>query len=338
MVDIITIHLLLPELLWPVDYDSIEKTNVRPRFIEKLLSRASRQHTEGLGLEETLFRLFDVSSHNSFDLPTAAVTYLGDGGDPAEYCWAVASPVQFIADRDRLLLVGSEHLNIQYSEAEALIKLFNRHFEEDELTLVYGRSGIWYLRISECPEVRTFSQESVVGHFLDDYLPRGADEQKLLSLLNETQMLFHQSDVNQERTVAGKETISGLWLSGFGRLPKVDARAVPIYSSLPITRGLSDLMNTTHYELGADINDIDLQHEEVFIINSEFMETKKALDLPGWRAALMRLDNNLASLMVDNKKNIELVIYNCMGERYHINKKRLSYAFWKISKNINSFK
>jgi hypothetical protein len=104
------------------------------------------------------------------------------------------------------------------AEADALVALFNQHLGTEGLRLEAPTPGRWYL-LSERPhDLVTQPLAAVLGRPIAGQLPRGPEAPHWARLLNEIQMLFHHSEVNQRREAAGLPTISGLWLWGGGCL------------------------------------------------------------------------------------------------------------------------
>lgn len=330
------IHLLIPDLLWPVVDDRLKKVQNRPRFIEKLLTRAKRQKFDGADLEQTLFHLFDVFSDKDYDPPVGAVAYVGDGGNPAGYCWARATPVHLFADGDHLITLGPEHLEILQSEAESLVSLFNSHFAKDELSLVIKHLESWYLKLPTCLNVKTYQIESVVGHPIEEYLPLGIDRSRLQNLLNEIQMLFYQCDVNEKRRTGGGNVINGIWFSGFGQVPSLNTNFDAIFSSIPFAKGLAKLSNTDHYEFNGRLPEINNSLKNIIIVFSDFMESKRFFDIAKWQHSLIELNKSLSSCLRNEWKKSELVIYNCRGLRFDVDRSRFMSGFLKRTKAFQS--
>ncbi|MEW8027506.1 MAG: hypothetical protein AB2806_07175 [Candidatus Thiodiazotropha sp.] len=336
MKDTRSLHLLLPDILWPLEEDRLEKPPVRPTTLEKLFTRSRVVPFQSNDLTEALFNLFGIANDSSADYPVGAVSFLGNGGDSFKRCWAKATPVHLMADRDRVLLVGPDQLDINLNEAENLAREFNGHFEQDGLSLLIQHQDDWYLHLPECPDITTHDIDFVVGRHIESYLPNGLDRSEWLNIVNETQMLFYQSSVNQQRMASGCMTISGLWFYGFGGLPSVGQAYDAIYSAIPLAKGLARLSNTPHYELQNTFDEINCIEGETILIYMGFTDSKRALDLSQWEDALMHIDRCISRVLNSNACE-ELFIYNCRGKAFQVDRKRLRRGIWKLNKNIFSF-
>ncbi|MET0063109.1 MAG: hypothetical protein ABW176_12535 [Candidatus Thiodiazotropha endolucinida] len=330
------IHLLLPDILWPQEENKLEKPPVRPTRLEKYLTRSRVVPFQGNDLTETMFNLFGIASDSGSDYPVGAVSYFGYGGEPANRCWAKATPVHLMADGDRVLLFGPDQLDIKPNEAESIARDFNDHFKPDGLSLLIQYQDDWYLQLPVCPELTTYDIDFVVGRHIENYLPNGTDRPAWVNIFNETQMLFHQSGVNQQRMALGRATINGLWFSGFGGLPAPGQGYGAIYSSLPLAKGLARLSNTIHYEPQNYFDEIGCIDGETIIVYMGFADSKRTLDLAQWEDALMHT-NDCLDRVFNGKSCEEFSIYNCRGEAFLVSRKRLRRGFWKPNKNIFSF-
>ncbi|MES9827883.1 MAG: hypothetical protein ABW201_06455 [Candidatus Thiodiazotropha sp.] len=311
----------------------------RPDALEKLLTRADKICVaNSADLPETLFKLFGAGSSKDNDLPLGAVSLLGSGGKPEEYCWALATPVHLVADRDSLRLHGPGQLQITHDEATRLVGLFNTHFKQAGLNLVNVDPEMWYLQLSNCPKITTTSVESVVGRDIAAFLPDGPDSKAWISILNEIQMLFFQSEVNQKRLAEGKAVISGLWLSGFGRLPEINSNIDSIYGSHPLVKGLSMIAKVSHTSSLENFHDITSTKGIVVNLHTGFLASKLAIDTREWEAVLHSVNEHLKRLIetILSDTNNALLIMDCEGSAYSTDKKKMQRRFWKKNKGLDS--
>ncbi|MES9969181.1 MAG: hypothetical protein ABW092_04050 [Candidatus Thiodiazotropha sp.] len=336
MKDMRKVHLLLPEMFWPLEEDMLAKDPARPATLEMLLTRSRRVDFQGNNLDETLFHLFGIANDTGPDYPLGAVTYLGTGGDSANKYWAKATPVHLAADGDRVLLIGPDQLGITSTEAAELVRDFNNHFEQDGLSLLIHHPDDWLLELPECPNIKTKAIDYVVGRHIDNCLPSGADRSKWLNLINEIQMLFHHCDINKQRMVAGSLTINGLWFFGFGELPSTDTTCTAVYSSSSLAKGLARLSNIPHHDLTGPLNDVACIDGESIVVFPGFRASKTTHQLAQWEGALMDVDCYLRQFI--NERNWdELTIYDCKGKGFKTDRTRLKRGFWRRTKKITEF-
>ena len=210
-------HLFVPGLLGPIA--ELEQVD-RPALpqLENLLARADRLG-EPVGYAAGLFGLFGVQTPADGDLPTAAVSFVGDLGEAPAGFLLHADPLQLLPDRDRLLAFGLDDDPLDTDELAELVDKFNAHFGDDGLYLQASPGGRIYLHCEREPRIRTHPLSTVIGRSLGPCLPDGADRRHWHSLINEAQMLCYALEFNRERESLGRSTLGGLWFSGGGSLP-----------------------------------------------------------------------------------------------------------------------
>jgi hypothetical protein len=205
--------------------------------LHRLLSRARRTAVACASPEAWLCALFGVRPGP--DLPVAALSLLGDGGETGPHAWLRADPVHLQADQGALLLRQARDLDLHQDEASALAGALNRHFEPDGLRLLPLRTDRWYLRIAATPDVVTRPPRAAQGRSIDPLLPAGPDAMTLHRWFNEAQMVLHGAPVNEAREARGAPPINSVWLWGAGTLPRVDPPdVVAAWGDDPLLHGL----------------------------------------------------------------------------------------------------
>ncbi len=215
--------LLIPGL-WGVGTPAVYAEavgSVQAPALARLLARAKPGAGIPGGLEAMLCRSFGLQQAPGADLPIAALTRLADGGVSDEYYWLRADPVHLSADRDRVVMVGNELLDIPQHECDQLSVELNALFRSlgGELEALNARR--WYLRLNDAPNIKTTPLAAVIGEDVLPHLPSGDGARHWKSLLNETQMMLHASSVNRERAARGAPAVNSLWFWGGGHLPAV---------------------------------------------------------------------------------------------------------------------
>jgi len=214
------LHIVLPGLFTPPPEVKPEHLPRLPA-LEHLLARAWKRQGPSGGLEATLCALFGIEVSPQGNLPTAPFARLAEGGEPDDACWLHADPIFLRPDQDRVLLFDASVLALEPEEAAEFITLFNEHFSDDGFTLEAGTTEHWYLRCEKEPEVHFHPLTEVMGRTVTPFLPEGPQARQWRSLLNETQMLFFQAEINQRREVQGRLPLGGVWFHGPGRLAHV---------------------------------------------------------------------------------------------------------------------
>jgi hypothetical protein len=286
-----------------------------------VLSRANLRRFPAADLTETLFQLFGITAEQGRDLPAGAVTSIGMNEEPGDACLALATPVHLLADRDRLILIRLANQAIQSEYAQRLVARFNAHFKPDGISLTQASPDQWCLWLSKVPELTTSSIESVAGRHVEEYLPVGKDARYWRKVLNETQMLFFQDEVNQARMASGEPYINGLWLSGVGTCPAVRTDYEMVYGQHLLLAGLTKLGHIPNYELPGDMTDIRQYRGKTAILITDMLEAELNGDIQSWLTALASVDSRLAQLSdAVDPGQVQLSIYTCLGHRYD---------FWK---------
>lgn len=234
------IDLLVPGLFGPVPVLEADLPDLPA--LEKLLGRADRLGVKGPDSIALLFDRFGIDVGSDRGAPSAPFSHLADApdADPSGF-WLHADPVHLRPDRDRLLLFDSRHFGLERGEADSLVGLFNGHFTADGLHLEAPSSERWYLRVEKPPRIRSSALSDLVGRSIERSSLRGEDASQWMRWLNEVQMLFHHSEVNQRRERAGMPTVSGIWPWGGGTLPASipQTRYQSVLASNPLAVGLA---------------------------------------------------------------------------------------------------
>lgn len=326
------IFLLIPDLYWPIGEGQFKNLRL-PSYLARLQSRSKEydfKHTSSFA--DALFYLFGVYAECDRDTPGGAVSYYGEGGEAESGCWASATPVHFVADRDKLYVTDPARLDITDEEAKSLVCSFNSHYNQDDLSLVVGQPNAWYLKMPKCPAIKTKYLESAIGVDVTDHLPVGNERINWIKIINEIQMLFYTSEVNQSRIAKGKLTINGLWPAGFGFLPVVEKEIRAIYSSHVLAKGLSKLANIPRYELPANIEEIEVKDEKIIVVLTDFQTSRNELDIEKWQCATKTLQNTLLRLIkkLNGKVKDDIVILDCNGGVYHVTRRTISSYIWNL--------
>lgn len=306
----------------------------RCQALEMLLSRAViTHHPSDQGLAETLFRLADIAVPAG-DLPIAALTRLADSqGEPDRGWWLRADPVFLRPDQSRLILLGSDHLQVKQEEAARLASEINRQFAEDNWLLQALHPERWYLQLPDDPQFCTHPLPRVIGQNINSYLPFGPQGKKWHAVLNELQMLLFASEVNREREKRGQPAINSVWLWGGGRLPDVKAPWTQVWSNHPLAQGMARAAGIAGQSLPMQWENCMANHTPgpSLLVIDEPPPLTMTEDMEQWLLALLKIDENYFSPMLSAMKSgliTQLDILDCAGRCYHVTPRRLRY-FWR---------
>jgi len=232
------LHLLMPDLFL---HHEFIRQDLRPQMLEKLLARAYHEPWPHQDRTSSLFALFGLPMMPQ--LPVAALTRLYEVGDSDAHIWLRADPVYLRADRDHVLLFDADSaLSISQEEANALVNELNQFYAAEPYQFSAPTPTHWYLRLEQSPDVQFTSLLNTLGKDIHAAMPVGAEAMTWRALLNEVQMLMHQSPVNAEREARHELPINSLWFWGLGALPAAPApRWQRIWSDNPLARGLARL-------------------------------------------------------------------------------------------------
>jgi len=187
--------------------------------LRKLIIRSRQRPVTAASYSRRQFELFNIVISDHDDLPLAAVMRLNDRPQRIDGCYMFADPVHLRADRDSIIMLGKEQLEIKASEADEIIAMINAHFRDDGIRLDLISGQHWCLSVPTVQKLHTFPLAEVIGQNIHPYLPYGEDSGYWRSILNEVQMLLSTCNFNQEREASGELTINSLWFWGCGPLP-----------------------------------------------------------------------------------------------------------------------
>ena len=327
------IDLLIPGIFGPVPVLAADLPDMP--VLEKLLGRADRLAAEGSDSIALLFDRFGIEIGKDRDPPCAPFSRLADApeADPSGF-WLHADPVHLRPDRDRLLLFDARHLGLEREEADTLVGLFNGHFAADGLHLEAPANERWYLRVEKPPRIRTSALSDVVGRSIERSSLRGEDAPEWTRWLNEAQMLFHHSDVNQRRERAGRPAVSGIWPWGGGSLPvsMPESRYQAVLACAPLAVGLSKAVGVAAHATPDTPDAIPAVEQEGRMLLYWDALWPAVLDGDGaaWICELSRLEQWLGTLTdrLRTGELDELSLFPCDGTRLLATRGALR-RFWR---------
>lgn len=331
------IDFVIPGLLWPAGIQDLESESNFPMFLRRLLTRSNVDKAQGESFSETLFEAFGISKDLNEDLPEGAVSLSGQGGEPANACWAIATPVYLLADRDRVILLRLNRNGVSEHRAGIFLDMFNEHFKDVGLSLIKKTNLEWYLKLEDCPKVKTYSIEAVAGRNIFEYLPDGQDGNYWRSIFNEVQMLFFQSAIEDKSDIAVSKHINALWINGFGKIPEVSTKYAAIYSDHPLSVGLAKLSNTKHKQLPSNLQDVYMDEGDILIVLTNLHGPELDADKRLWKRGVTDIDEIVRSLFsIDCSKSYIYSIYPCAGKRLSVTKGIYRRRFWRNARKLTS--
>jgi hypothetical protein len=190
------------------------------RSLATLAAYAGRPRAETGGLGHALLAALGIDAA----APVAPLALLGAGADPGDDYVLRADPVHLAADRDSGLRVQTID-DLSAADAEAIVRMLDRHFADDDLRFEAVRPDAWFARRRDAATIATTAPDAVAGRTVAASMPSGPESRIWRRWQNEIEMMLHDHAVNREREARGVLPVNAVWFSGGGRL--ADVRALP---------------------------------------------------------------------------------------------------------------
>jgi hypothetical protein len=289
-------HLLVPGLLGPLANTADAARVPRLPAVERLLARADRSPGRR-GFTEQACALFGLQQGDRGELPTGALLYALDAAARPNGWVLQADPVHLRPDGDRLLLFDAGRLDVAPAEAARYVGAFNDHFAADGLRLAAPTPSRWFLLTDRDPGIATVPLHEAAGRDMNRSLPTGERRRFWVGLLNEVQMLFHQLGEDTAREHPDRPSISGIWLSGGGRMPSLSSA---VFQRTDADGGLVDALFAA----------CPAQGGEPLLPRTGPLRALMDADHAGWCAAVTAIDRELGRWLSTAD---DLVLYPCNG-------------------------
>jgi hypothetical protein len=198
----------------------------RSSLLEQLLARADRF----TAVSDWRADAFRVIAPQSAFVPAVASAGLFAAFGAVQGAWVcMATPVHYVAELSSVRLSADGILPLSPAEGEALAADFNRVWHDSGVRLWASRSAELFCLFDKALTVWTSDPELVLGAYIEDHLPAGADAPRLQQLMSEIEMWLFGHAANAARSAAGVKPVNGLWLWGGG----------PPLASVPQVQGWS---------------------------------------------------------------------------------------------------
>ena len=312
------LNLVVPGLCGPLtDLDELDSQPAL-RDLIKILSRADRQQDIGNSFHGVLAEQFGLDA--SLPVSSAAFHMLAHGMPPGEANWLHADPVHLQADIDQAFLRDAESLDLDDAESQLLLSLINQHFNDDGLELLSVNGRHWFLEARDKTEIETTALYDVIGRNINFFMPKGNDHLYWKRFLNESQMLFHQSEVNEARAVRGLLPINSLWLWGEGTLPVAGkSQNTHVFTDNTLCRGMAMHHSVECSGLNA-IADLSVDNEQSLVVLDDLYNISCYGDKHVWLEKFDLLyEHHLQPVIQYAMSNrVPLYLYPCNGVRYRL--------------------
>jgi len=337
----VQLDLVIPGLCGPLpEINSLNSEAVRSLI--SWLAKASRQTENEKDFYQVLARLFAINAIDSF--PAAALSALASGQYTEQGHWFCVDPVHLQADMDHAILRGAQGLDLTEQESAALIDELNQHFQQEGIRFHMTDRHSWFINVPDHANVTTTPVNDVIGRNIYSFMPQGDDALFWKKILNEVQMLLHQSRVNARRAANNQLPVNGVWLWGGGVLPSSGTLShANIYAQHAIVSGLAALNKTGCYpatELGNFIENASGDSRAIAVID-DLHDVSSHGDVNAWQAVLNDLYVNQLGTVLNAamKKNIRINLYPCNGVCYQLRARDKFKIFRdkKIETYINTY-
>jgi 2,3-bisphosphoglycerate-independent phosphoglycerate mutase len=122
----------------------------------------------------------------------------------------------------RLIMNDYSAGHISTPEGQELIEALQQELGDDEFHF-YPGVGYRHLLVwrDGREQLTATPPHDITGRCISDYLPRGDGADRLVNLMNSSQMIFHRHPQYRRRLEAGKTPANSIWLWGQGRAPSM---------------------------------------------------------------------------------------------------------------------
>jgi len=326
-----SVHLIVPGIQYSLS--SVEDPSVY-KSLQQILKRSDYTQSDTSGYYQTIASQFESDDFDRQMLPVAAVSSYGQSGKLSSDIKMLISPVHIQADKDRLILQGGEILSIQAEETEQLINELNETYQEDQFRFECINHQCWCMTLPQQPDCRFHLLEDALGRSVEPFLPQGNDQLFWHRFLNEVQMLFHTSVVNEMRLENNQIPVNSVWCWGCGQLPrKVATRLNQVVSNEPFVTGLALLagIKSETLPMRADLLIDHLSEGDCLVAFDLDERDILSIDPMHHQQRLEQLDANWFSPLLNalKKGNIASVrLSDTNGKSYYLKKSHLR-RFWR---------
>lgn len=310
--------------------------------LQKLLSRARRKILPPVAFTDTLSMLFNIEVPRGVDCPAAAITRLIDDDQALDGIWMRADPVHLVADQARVVLMDDSSFTLDQHDALVLAADIREVFTDHGITLEAPDLYRWYLKLPGQPSLVTTPIHEVTGRDINRFLPTGADSAFWIRLMNEVQMILHDSAINHKREASHENIINGVWIWGAGRLPgKPVCSWNRLFTDEVISRGMANLADIESGELPESLDAvIEMANAEdnVLAVLSFGMRHRQYQDIPGWQDFIAYLEQFWFADMEKNIKSGGIKQLKVITEHQQFDLDKKSFLkFWRHKPPVSEY-
>jgi len=247
--------------------------------------------------------------------------------------WFILQPVHLHIARDHLVLTDPRQLSLPDDDARALFAAVQPLFEEAGSSLLYGDAQTWVVHRDEWAELRTSTPDAAIGHNIDIWMPKGANERDWRRMQNEVQMHWHTHAVNDARDRHGHKPVNSLWLWGGASATALPQGPYDAHFVVPGSTSPYRMLGAAKAASSA-IGIIQAQPRHALLVLDELVGLALAGAWAEWLACMQRYETLwfaplLAALQAGELDRINLTLSHDRALRTYTVSKSSLRAFWR---------
>lgn len=331
-----------------------------------LLSRGKLRYFDKRDYYSYLFDYFSIDPQHSEFPAVAPVDYFyqhypqgyslqDQAGGVIERRWVMrADPCFMTPDRDQLVLLESDKIDLSYHEATQLIADINNFFqpfaEENfwqlELSPEISSPLSWFISSTQPMNIYSQPTSRVKGHSIKPFLLTGENQSSWLKLFNEIQMVLHQSEVNRQRRLQGKLPVNSVWFWGAGQfIAPFDKTSENneniVFSNDPVVKGLSQLAHYKLHELPHNADELFIKTNMgcAVVVMDHLIESVREADVYAWIDLMKQFEKEwlepIFSALKSGQLN-QLILLSPTGIELKVTRRHLNH-WWKRIQRYTHF-
>lgn len=234
--------------------------------------------------------------------------------------------VTFRKENNCILMDDYSAGHISTEDAKKYISILNQNMDNKEFQFFPGvsyrhlmiwKNGKW--------EIKTTPPHDIPDKEIKKFYPEGDGAHELIKLMEKSQKIFQETELNNDRIKNGKKVVSSIWLWGQGKKPSMPTlqekyglngsviAAVDLIKGIGILAGLKkiDVPNVTGYldtnfEGKAEYAIRCLENDDIVFIHIEACdETSHEGSLEKKLLAIKYINNRFLKTLIDKLNNLE---------------------------------
>ena len=333
-------HLFIPRL-----FDSLKAWHhdflfeVNADYLSTLLTQVTKTNNKKCHSIDSVF--FNTLQSETEELPIAYYRHQVQVGENLNGL-ICADPIYLEVGMNDVTLTD-KITDLTDGEAKELIEILNKHFAQDGLEFIFGSNQCWYVSFPEAEIVRSYDLDSVLQTNITEKFVQ-SEQRNWQVIQNETQMLLHSSEVNEQREIAGLKPVNSLWFWGAGKPLDSKIEIEKIYSTNENSSCLRGQLyaKAAHSKWDVLPKDMLSMLEEIdkdsgthmIILEQLFIPTLEN-KLDDFQQQLDQIDSNIIKPLLNAWQNnkIDIVIDCCDGSVLKPQKVP-AWKFWTNPKNL----